>query len=339
MLPTNGPASNTRSRSAPVQQIPPFRQPIEEEDISVASTTILHRDTTLVDLLQRDRQNYNQQNNQLPTNNLQQYSLTALSNQQDTRFLTPTIVPPLDQFQNISPIQPSKHSSPHMMDGYFDNTSINNFRPGLHDQSMQYPLDQGFDGRNPGFQNYPTQYAQPMYSTKIMQSYQDYAYPQTLPTGQNFQSHPHLQQIYVPEIFRTNRYYLWGVKEYSINKVTSTLLAALAKSDLKSIASVDSTAFLQLRDLLFVMGNLTKLTQYWFGISKISFHPETIPYENKSLIYHNLLNCTNYIFNFWNLVQRKLHRLTLKLYTQQRLFMMSGSLLNKNRQLILFVVK
>jgi hypothetical protein len=44
-----------------------------------------------------------------------------------------------------------------------------------------------------------------------------------------------------------------------------------------------------------VVGNLTKLTQFWFGISTIGFHPETIPYEDKNSIHHNLLNCTNYI--------------------------------------------
>jgi hypothetical protein len=80
MIPTNGPASNTRSRSAPVQQIPPFRPIVEEEDISVASTTILHRDTTLIDLLRNEQKQVQHQQQHIPMNINQQYSLNALHN-------------------------------------------------------------------------------------------------------------------------------------------------------------------------------------------------------------------------------------------------------------------
>jgi hypothetical protein len=182
-----------------------------------------------------------------------------------------------------------------MMTDFYANNRINNFQPGIHDQSSQFPLDRGFDFRNPGTYSYPTQYTNPMYTAKNMQFFQDYAFPAYIPTGPGFQSHPHLEPIILPEIFRTNTHYLWSVKEYSITKVTNTILATIAKSDLKAIASIDATAFLQLRDFLFTLGNLSKLTQYWFGISKIGFHPETIPYENRYSPHHNLLNCTNYI--------------------------------------------
>jgi hypothetical protein len=177
--------------------------------------------------------------------------------------------PVFEDFQNEASTSPT--SSINLSTGLYDNNRVNHFQLRLHDQSLQFPLNRGFDYRNPDI--IPTQYQPPMYSAKNMQSFQDYMYPTNIPLNSGFMQNPMLQPILLPEVFRLNTHYLWSVKEHSISKVHNSLLAAIAKSDLKAI----------------------KLTQYWFGISTIRLHPETVPYENRDSIHHNLLNCTNYV--------------------------------------------
>jgi hypothetical protein len=153
--------------------------------------------------------------------------------QQDTKIQTPTIVPHSDPLVELSAIYPDNtHNTPpcpHMLHGYYDNNRINHCQPGRQDQSFQNPLDRGYDYRNPGVYQYPTQYTQPMYSAK---NWQDYMCP-NIPVDQGFLSNPGLQPILLPEVFRINTHYLWAVKEYSTSKVSNTLLAAIAKSDLR----------------------------------------------------------------------------------------------------------
>jgi Neuraminidase (sialidase) len=253
MMPHDGPAVHTRSRSASAPTLPPSVPTLELQDTTSFSATIVqHRDSPLGFRPIIQSNPILEQN--LPRRVPVTFANLSSDDQNTSSFQSPTLVPQSDTLGNISPIfslptQRANNLSPHMMDGFYANNRINYFHPGQHDQ-MQFPLDRGFDFRNPGIYSYPTQYTQPMYSGKTWQSYQDYQFPPQIPTGPGFQSHPYLQPVPLPEIFRTNTHYLWAVKEYSINKVTNTLLATIAKSDLKAIASVDSTAFLQLRDFL-----------------------------------------------------------------------------------------